>query len=182
MPVIQLDLTIAPGNSGGPLFDLSGNVVGITNAGTGVGFNFAISSNIVNRVATSLIEKGYYSHPFFGFSAFDLNPEIIRTLNVTNVESFQTGLMIVDVIPDMPAANAGLRPAAITTAPDGSTEVVAIDIILAIDDQPLIDFADWWGYVAEKVSPGQPVTLTLWRSGEIISLEITPSVREQYVG
>ena len=56
VPVIQLDLLIAPGNSGGPLLDLQGRVVGITNAGTTGGINFAIPSNIVKRVTDSLIK------------------------------------------------------------------------------------------------------------------------------
>jgi len=52
VPVLQLDLTIAPGSSGGPLLDMKGNVVGITNAGTDVGFNFAVPVNIANRVVS----------------------------------------------------------------------------------------------------------------------------------
>jgi len=62
VPILQIDLTIAPGSSGGPLLDLSGNVVGITNAGTDSGFNFAVRFNILRRVIPSLIAQGAYSH------------------------------------------------------------------------------------------------------------------------
>ncbi|NIN52857.1 MAG: PDZ domain-containing protein [Nitrososphaeria archaeon] len=180
VPVIQLDITIAPGSSGGPLFDLSGNVVGITNAGTSVGLNFAVPSNIVKRVATSLIEKGYYLHPFVGFQAYELNPETIRSLNVLNIEPFQTGLLIINVIPDSPAARAGLRGGVVTQTPDGSPAYLARDIILAVDDHPTLTFEDWSAYIEEQVSPDQPITLTLWRSGEIVSIVVTPTFRQLY--
>ncbi len=182
VPVIQLDLSIAPGSSGGPLFDLSGNVIGITNAGSGYGFNFAISSNIVKRVAPSLIEVGYYSHPYFGFIAIDLSPETINAHNVLNVEPFQTGLLIVEVEPNMPAAKAGLLPAIMTEVQDGSWGYMARDIIVGIEGYLVIDFKDWWVYISENVSPEQTISLTLWRSGEIISIEITPTFRPQYLG
>jgi S1-C subfamily serine protease len=180
IPVIQLDVTIAPGSSGGPLFDLSGKVVGITNAGTGQGFNFAVPSNIVKRVSAALITKGFYSHPYFGFSAIDLSPEVIRALNIINIKSTQTGLLIVNVTAGLPAAEAGLTPAAPTVEANGSQALLAKDIILAVNDQPMLDFSDWQLYIEEHVSPEQTVKLTLWRSGETATINITPTERPQY--
>lgn len=180
IPVLQLDITIAPGSSGGPLFDLSGKVVGITNAGTGQGFNFAVPSNVVKRVGASLITKGVYSHPFFGFSAINLSPETIRALNITNLKPTQTGLLITNVTPGLPAAKAGLTPAAITIEPNTTHTFLAKDIILAINGQPMLDFSDWQVYIEEHVSPGQTVKLTLWRSGETVTVDITPIERPQH--
>jgi S1-C subfamily serine protease len=177
IPVLQLDLTIAPGSSGGPLLDLSGNVVGITNAATDVGFSFAVPSNIINRVVPSLIAEGEYKHPFVGVSTVALTPEVISTLNILNVDPYQTGLLITDVVPNSPADDAGLNPA--VSVPQGLT---AMDIILAIDGHPTLTRDDMSAYMEVEVSPGQSITLTLWRSGVTASVDVTTTERAPYQG
>jgi S1-C subfamily serine protease len=92
IPVLQLDVTIAPGSSGGPLLDLQGNVLGITNAGTFFGFNFAIPSNIVNRVAESILTTGEFQHPLVGFWGVLLTPEVVEEYNLVNVDMYQNGI------------------------------------------------------------------------------------------
>jgi len=178
--VLQLDLTIAAGSSGGPLLDMSGNVVGITNAGTDVGFNFAVPVNIMKRVIPSLIEEGEYRHPFVGVSILPLSPEVITFFNIINVDPSQTGLLVVDVVPNFPADEAGLNPAVNATAPDGSPGYTAMDIILAVDGHPTFTIEDWSAYMEVEVSPGQSVTLTLWRSGVISSVAVTITDRPLY--
>jgi len=182
VPVLQLDIAIAPGSSGGPLLDLAGKVVGITNAGTAYGINFAVPSNIVKRVATSLVEKGEYLHPYIGVSLIELSPETIRSYNIINIDPFQTGLLVIDVVPDSPAAQAGLRAATRGRSPDGSTTYTAEDIILAVDGYATLAFEDWAAYVEEYVSCGQRVNLTVWRSGEIVSIAVTMAARPPYEG
>jgi serine protease Do len=182
VPILQLDLTIAAGSSGGPLLDMSGNVVGITNAGTDVGFNFAVPVNIVKRVVSSILEEGEYKHPLVGFSILELSPEVITFFNIINVESYQTGLMVVDVVPDFPADEAGLKAAVNTTAPDGSPGYTAMDIVLAVDGHPTFTLEDWSAYMEVEVSPGQSVTLTLWRSGVTESVAVTTTERPPYEG
>jgi len=182
VPVLQLDITIAPGSSGGPLLDLSGDVVGITNAGTAYGFNFAVPSNIIKRVAQSLIEVGEHRHPLVGFRGVELTPETIRDLNILNLDAFQSGLLIWEVIPDSPAAEVGLTGVEETEDQSGRTAYVAHDIILAVDDRLVRTFADWSAYIEEHVSPGQTIALRLWRSGEISSVEITTTFRQPYQG
>jgi len=182
VPVLQLDLTIAPGSSGGPLLDMSGNVVGITNAGTDVGFNFAVPINIMKRVIPSLLEEGEYKHPFVGVSILPLSPEIITFFNIINVDPSQTGLLVVDVVPDFPADEAGLKAAVNATTPDGSPGYTAMDIILALDDHPTLNMEDWSAYMEVEVSPGQSVILSLWRSGVISSVTVTTTERPPYEG
>ena len=182
VPVLQLDLTIAPGSSGGPLLDMSGNVVGITNAGTDVGFNFAVPVNIMKRVIPSLIEEGEYKHPFVGVYILPLSPEVITLLNIINVDLYQTGLLVMDVVPDLPADEAGLNPAVNATAPDGSPGYTAMDIILAVDGHPTFTTEDFTAYMEVEVSPSQSVTLTLWRSGVTESVDITTTERPPYQG
>jgi len=180
IPVLQIDLTIAPGSSGSPLFDLSANVVGITNAGTDAGFNFAVPSNIVNRVVPALIEQGEYIHPLFGFYAVPLTPEDIQSTNVLNVDITQTGLMVIEVTPGFPAEHAGLTAGTDTDDSEGNEGYIAADIIMEIDGVQIIDWSDWSAYVAEFVSPDQTVTFTIWRSGEIRLLDVTATNREQF--
>ena len=180
VPVIQLDISIAPGSSGGPLLDLSGKVIGITHAGTLFGFNFAIPSNIIRRVASSLIQLGYYKHPFIGIYVIALTPEVIKELNILNLEPYQTGLLVWKVIENYPAAKAGLRGVIETKAPDGSKAYIARDIILEVDGYPTLTGADLASYLEEHISAGQTITLTLWRSGEITSVEVTTTFRPFY--
>jgi serine protease Do len=177
VPVLQLDLTIAPGSSGGPLLDMSGKVVGITNAGTDVGFNFAVPVNIMKRVVSSIIEEGEYKHPYVGISIVALTPEVISSLNILNVDPYQTGLLITDVVPDLPADQAGLNPA-IT----GTQGLTAVDIILAVDEYPTFTIDDWSAYMEVEVSPDQSVTFTLWRSGVTSSVAVTTTERPPYQG
>ena len=182
VPILQLDLTIAPGSSGGPLLDLYGNVVGITNAGTDVGFNFAVPVNILKRVIPSLINEGDYKHPFVGVSIVALTPEAIDFWNIINVDAYQTGLLVMDVVSGYPAEEAGLTSAVSTTAPDGSPGYTAMDIVMAIDGHPTFTIEDWSAYMEVEVSPGQVVTLTLWRSGVTSSVAVTTTERPPYLG
>jgi S1-C subfamily serine protease len=177
VPILQLDLTIAPGSSGGPLLDTYGNVVGITNAGTDVGFNFAVPVNIVKRVVSSILEEGEYKHPFVGVSIVALTPEVVASLNILNVDTYQTGLLVMDVISDYPADEAGLKPAVL-----GVQGYTALDIILAVDGHTTFTIEDWSAYMEVEVSPDQTVTLTLWRSGVTESIDITTAERPPYEG
>jgi S1-C subfamily serine protease len=181
VPVLQLDITIAPGSSGGPLLNLDGEVIGITNAGTSVGFSFAIPSNMVKRVASDLISKGYYQHPYFGFSAITLTPEIIKTYNILDVDPYQNGLMVIKVERNTPAEKAGLRAATLVRTLTGSAYKPG-DIILAIDGRRTYTNEDWFAYVSLNVSPNQKVVLTILREGKTINLEIIPTARQPYQG
>ncbi|PVX26657.1 MAG: hypothetical protein CW691_00725 [Candidatus Bathyarchaeum sp.] len=182
VPVLQLDLTVTFGSSGGPLLDLYGNVVGITNAGTDVGFNFAIPVDIVRRVVSSILEDGEYLHPFVGVSIVALTPDIVTILNVLNVDSYQTGLLVMAIFPGYPAEEAGLVPAVSTITPDGFAAYTAMDIILAVDGHSTLTIEDWSAYMEVEVSPGQSVTLTVWRSGETSSVTFTTTERPPYEG
>ena len=177
VPVLQLDLTIAPGSSGGPLLDMSGKVVGITNAGTDVGFNFAVPVNIMERAITSIIEDGEYIHPYVGISIVELTPEAISSLNIININQYQTGLLVTDVVSGLPADQAGINPAVI-----GTQGITAVDIILAVDEYPTYTINDWSAYVEVEVSPGQSITLSLWRSGVTESIGVTTTERPAYEG
>jgi len=179
VPVLQLDITIAPGSSGGPLLNLDGEVIGITNAGTSVGFSFAIPSNIVRKVATDLISKGYYQHPYFGFSAITLTPETIKTYNILDIDPYQTGLMVIKVESNTPAEKAGLKAWTRVRTLTGYAYKPG-DIILAVDGKRTYTTEDWFAYVSMNISPNQKVVLTILREGKTIDVEIIPTARPPY--
>jgi serine protease Do len=178
IPVLQLDLTIAPGSSGGPLLDLSGDVVGITNAATeDADFCFAVPYNILNRVVPILITEGEYTHPFIGISVEALTPDVISSQNILNVDSNQKGLLITDVVPNSPADDAGLNPAV-----SGFGGITANDIILAVDGHSTFTVEDWVAYMEGEVSPDQTITLTIWRSDVTSTVDVTTGERPPYAG
>jgi len=179
VPVLQLDITIAPGSSGGPLLNLDGEVIGITNAGTSVGFSFAIPSNIVRKVATDLISKGYYQHPYFGFSAITLTPDTIKTYNILDIDPYQTGLMVIKVESNTPAEKAGLKAWTRVRTLTGYAYKPG-DIILAVDGKRTYTTEDWFAYVSMNISPNQKVVLTILREGKTIDVEIIPTARPPY--
>jgi S1-C subfamily serine protease len=175
IPVYQLDLTITFGSSGGPLLDMSGNLIGVTNAGTIYGLNYAIPLTILQRVLPELISEGEYQHPFVGISIIALSPQLITGLNISNIDRYQSGLLITEVFEDYPAEQAGLTP----TIYDDQ-EIIAMDIILAIDGYQVLTIEDWSEYSETQISPGETITLTVWRSGETVFVDVITTERPPY--
>ena len=110
---IQTDAAINPGNSGGPLINLRGQVVGINTAiyaprevGGNVGIGFAISSSLAQRVVEDLIKNGRVVRGYLGVAIEDLTPEDARALKLPDTQ----GARVIEVQPESPAAQAGLRP------------------------------------------------------------------------
>jgi len=182
IPVLQIDVTIAPGSSGGPLLDLNGNVLGITNAGTFYGFNFAVPSNVVKRVAESMLATGEYRHPLVGFWGVILTPEVVEEYNLVNVDLYQNGMLIFEVMEGYPADDAGLRPVEDTVDDEGLPGYIARDIIVAVDGITIRIWSEWDIYFAEKVSPDQTIILTLLRDGSLEDVELVTTYRDPYEG
>ncbi|MCW8802692.1 MAG: trypsin-like peptidase domain-containing protein [Candidatus Bathyarchaeota archaeon] len=175
IPVYQLDLTITFGSSGGPLLDMSGNLIGVTNAGTIYGLNYAIPLTILQRVIPELISDGEYQHPFVGVSIIALTPQLITGLNISNIDRYQSGLLITGVFEDYPAEQAGLTPTIYN-----DQEIIAMDIILALDGYPVLTIEDWSEYTETQISPGDTITLTVLRDTETISIEVTTTERPPF--
>ncbi|MDX2160916.1 MAG: trypsin-like peptidase domain-containing protein [bacterium] len=165
--VIQTDAAINPGNSGGPLLDLNGNVIGVnsqiisrTRSNSGIGF--AIPSNLVSRIAQSLIADGEMDYSYLGISGTGVSLDIIEALNLPNNAR---GVVVARVEPGTPAAQAGLRNPANPRALNGANIPTSVDIITQIDGEPLRDMSDLIAYLASNTMPGQIVTLTVVRDG-----------------
>jgi S1-C subfamily serine protease len=183
--IIQTDAAINPGNSGGPLFNVNGEVIGVNRAirttnftETGQplnsGIGFAISINMVKRVAPSLIANGKYEYPFLGISSTNtLTLDMINALGLTEY----TGAYVTSVVPGGPADTAGIRAGTTPTnfpgLPGGG------DLIIAIDGVPTRTFDEMLSYLVTNKGPGDTVVLTVLRGGERLDITITLGARPQ---
>ena len=184
--IIQTDAALIPGNSGGPLLNLDGEVVGVNQAirttgsttnGEPVnsGIGFAISVNIVKRVVPSLISDGKYEYPYLGISTVDVFDQMpldeITKLGLTQF----TGAYVTSVTPDSPASKAGVIPS------KSSTDMAEVqsggDLIIAIDEQPVLRFDDLISYLYTRKSTGDTVVITVLRGTEKVKLNLTLGTR-----
>ncbi|PKN95526.1 MAG: hypothetical protein CVU44_02230 [Chloroflexi bacterium HGW-Chloroflexi-6] len=177
--LIQTDAAINPGNSGGPLFNLNGEVIGVNRAIRTVasntqgepvnsGIGFAISVNIIKRVAPEIIKNGKYDYPYMGIASIsDFTIEMIEALKLPQF----TGLYITAIQPNSPAARAGLRAGEDETAIQGLFS--GGDLIIAIDGHPVKIYDDLMRYLVSNKGPEDQVVLTILRDGEQIEVPLT---------
>jgi len=178
---IETDALLNHGNSGGPLLNLSGQVIGVnrsiqidpsTNLPSGLGY--AISSNVVKRVVPELIKTGKFAYPYLGMSFFPdgLTLDMITALNLKSTY----GAYITDVVPGGPGDIAGLKGAGTTTA---NTQTVAPggDLVVAVDGHTVMEFNDLMRYIIVNKAPGDTVTLTIERDGQKQDVKVTLGAR-----
>ena len=165
---IQTDTIINPGNSGGPLLNMKGQVIGMNTAGLfGSGIGFAIPSNAITRIVPALIEKGNYTHPWLGFTAATLTSDLAET--VEGLERNFKGVLVDSIVKDGPADKVGIQ-GRIT---DQYAEKHGGDIITAIDGRIVNQTEDLISYIAENKKVGDKITLTIYRNGQFLDLEMT---------
>lgn len=168
--VIQTDAAINPGNSGGPLVNLRGEVIGVNSQiDSGVrqnsGIGFAVPSNLVSRVVNELISTGTVRYSYLGIASTEINLDLIEQYDLPdNIR----GVAVDGVRRGFPAALGGLQ----------NPSLNGIDIITAVDDVPMRDFDQLVGYLAVNTQPGQTVTLTIYRQGDVLNLPILLTDRD----
>ena len=176
--VIQFDAAVNPGSSGGPLLDYSGRIIGVTTAiysetGEFAGIGFAIPSNTVAKVVRSIIETGRYQHPWIGIAGVDVNMEIARIMGLPEARGF----LITEVAEGSPAEKAGLRAGTkrVSIRVDGRVREVKVggDVILAVDEVEIFGIADLLAYLEEHKRPGDAITLSVYRNGEVVKVNLT---------
>jgi len=185
--VIQTDAAINPGNSGGPLLNLKGEVVGmntaiISNTRDFSGIGFAIPSDTITREAGSLIENGTYQHPWLGISGLNLTPDLAEAMGL---DRDTRGTLVVDVLPGGPADQAGIKGSTTRIILGGRIFFIGGDIIIGVDGVSIIgvdgvsmpNFYDLQVYLTRNTRPGQKITLTIIRGGEVMDVEFTLGVR-----
>jgi len=182
--IIQTDAAINPGNSGGVLLDTNGHVIGVTAAiqspvDANAGIGFAIPSNIVKTVVTSLIQTGQYQHPWIGISGTSLTYDLA---NAMNLDPQQKGALVVDVAKNGPAAKAGLQGSNQQTTINGQQVPVGGDVITAINGQPVTNFEDLASILFNSTQAGQTIKLTILRNGQTKSVSLTLGVLPKQLG
>jgi S1-C subfamily serine protease len=168
--VIQTDAAVNPGNSGGPLLNVNGQVVGITflRLSNATGLNFAIPSNLILRIVPALIQTGHYDHPWLGFRGDSLTP--IDAENMGLPRNFK-GVIVLSVIEGGPLSKAGIKPQ--DTGPGGYKG----DIIVAADGHRIKSLEDLLVYLEEQKSPDQNIILTIDRNGQEMNVNTTLQAR-----
>jgi putative serine protease PepD len=161
---IQTDAAINHGNSGGPLFDLQGKVIGITSqiesdSGGNDGVGFAIPSNLVKTIAGQLIATGKVEHPLLGVQVETLPANVASTLGQA------AGVAIATVQSGSGAAAAGLKAAATSATVGGQSYPVGGDVITAIDGKSISTAEQLRTAIAAK-KVGDTVKLTVVRDGK----------------
>lgn len=179
--IIQTDTALNPGNSGGPLLNLNGEVVGINSAiettsytansqplNSGIGF--AISVNTVKRVVPSLVQNGKYDYPYLGISTKDdLSLIEIEALGLKST----SGAYVTSVISGGPSDQAGIQAGTQPLTLSGSQGLnKGGDLIIAIDGQPVVTFDDMIRYLVLHKSPGDTVTLTVLRGDQKLDVQV----------
>ena len=161
--MIQTDAAINSGNSGGPLVDAMGRVIGMntfiySRSGGSVGLGFAVPSWRVQRVVAELQSSGEVNRDFYtGFDVRPVTPRIAQALGLDEA----SGLIVASVEDRSPAANAGLQP---------------YDIIVRIADEPVPDVSDVRSYVRDRLIDnriGDTIRLGVVRDGETLNLNLT---------
>jgi len=177
--VIQTDAPINPGNSGGVLLNDQGQVVGVTAAiesptQANAGIGYAIPSEIVQKVIPALIKTGHYDHPYLGISGTTLTLDLA---NAMNLSSDQRGALVEEIVPNGPAAKAGLNGSNQQVTINGIDVPVGGDVITAIDGQTVNTMDDVIAYLTDHTEVGQKITLTILRNGKEMSVDVTLQAR-----
>ncbi|MFP8953821.1 S1C family serine protease [Natrialbaceae archaeon A-arb3/5] len=162
--VVQTDAALNPGNSGGPLVDLDGTVVGVVVAGGGDNIGFAISAALAERVVPALIEDGEYDHAYMGIRLASVDRFIAEENDLPEA----TGVLVTDVVPGG-AADGVLEGATDTIGRQGEPVRIGGDVILEMDGEPIPDRHAFSTHLALETSPGDTLELLLRRDGEEVS-------------
>ena len=155
--LLQTDAAVNPGNSGGPLADLDGRIIGITTLMIpyAQGMGFAIPINTVKKIAQEILEHGRVTRRWIGISGIDVTPQLARRYSLQT----ESGFLVAEVVPRSPADYAGLRIGDVVVGAAGSEVKHTKDLLLAIS----------------KVEAGGSIRLDINRMGRGGSLDVRPS-------
>jgi serine protease Do len=158
VPFIQTDAAVNPGNSGGPLFDAGGSVVGInsqiySNSGGYQGVSFAIPINLAVQVKDQIVKTGKVAHSRLGVEVQTLDQSLANSFKLTS----PNGALVAKVVPDSAAAEAGIKVG---------------DVILKFNGASIVDA----GSLSQRVgvaTPGEKASIEIWRDGKTLDLTAT---------
>ena len=158
VPFIQTDAAVNPGNSGGPLFDAGGSVVGInsqiySNSGGYQGVSFAIPINLAVQVKDQIVKTGKVAHSRLGVEVQTLDQSLANSFKLSS----PNGALVAKVVPDSAAAEAGIKVG---------------DVILKFNGASIVDA----GSLSQRVgvaTPGEKASIEIWRDGKTLDLTAT---------
>lgn len=155
--LLQTDAAVNPGNSGGPLADLDGRVIGVTTMMIpyAQGMGFAIPINTVKKVAEEIVQTGHVSRRWIGISGVDVNPQLARRYGLRT----ESGFLVAEVVPGSPAEHAGLRNGDVIVGADGAVVKQTKDLLFAIS----------------KVGAGSAIRIDIDRTGSKGALTVRPT-------
>ncbi len=160
--LVQFDTAVNFGNSGGPLINSRGQVVGVITAridpSIGDGIYWAVSSSKTKRVVEEIITSGSYAYPLIGTGIADLTPEMVahQLLETSN------GILVTSVVSGSAAQDAGIRTG---------------DIIISMNGIPMRNIADLTSYLGENVSPGDTIIIGVIRNSNKLELSVVVGAR-----
>jgi putative serine protease PepD len=172
--VIQTDAAINRGNSGGPLLDSSGRVIGMTTAifspsGTSAGVGFAVPVDTVHRLLPDLLSLGRYRHPWLGIRyAYRLTPGLAEALSLP----IERGLLLVELYPGGPLDAAGVRGAQQEVIVGNQRIFVGGDILTAINDGEILSLEELEVLLETRHKVGDTVEVTLLQDGQETNLSV----------
>jgi S1-C subfamily serine protease len=172
--VVQTDAAVNPGNSGGPLIDSSGKVIGVNSqiaarSGDFAGIAFAVPSNTVKEITGQLKEKGRASHPWVGISGIEINKELADLITLP----VDKGVLIAQVFQGGPAAAAGLKGGDKRLITNQGEIIIGGDVVTKIDGTMITTMDELIGIVRDK-KVGESIELEIYRAGkkETLSLKL----------
>jgi S1-C subfamily serine protease len=173
--VIQTDAALNHGNSGGPLLNAQGLVIGVnsqiqtgdTGTDGNVGVGFAIPSNTVKTVVAQIIKNGKVEHAFIGINAHGITPELARVFRLP----VSSGLLVESVDPGSGAANSGLKAGTTDVVIAGESYRLGGDVIVKADGVPVRSVERLRDVVAAK-QPGDTITLDIYRGSKKLTLHV----------
>jgi len=175
---IQTDAAINQGNSGGPLYDMAGRVVGMNSQiasqnGGNVGIGFAVPIDTIKPIAEAIINTGTVQHAWIGITGRELTPALAEKLGLEG----RRGVLLAETVEDGPAARAGLVP-----AKDADADVPrGADLIVEVNGRPVTDMADVSQAVASR-KVGDRITVTVLRDGQERTVTLTLANRPAGLG
>jgi S1-C subfamily serine protease len=171
--VIQTDASINHGNSGGPLLDAAGRVIGVTsqiyaaNSQQGnIGIGFAVPVNTVRNIAAQIISTGKVAHAYLGVETAPITAQLTKLYNLP-----PSGLIIRAVAPGGPAKQAGLLGGTTNVVVNGESYRLGGDVIVGVDGAPVSEFEQLRDAIARK-QPGDKIKLDVVRNGSKKSVTV----------
>ncbi|WP_313695179.1 S1C family serine protease [Halorarum halobium] len=171
---VQTDAALNPGNSGGPLVTLDGDVVGVVSSAGGENVGFAISAALATRVVPALAAEGRYDHPYMGTSLLEVTPAVAETYDLADVG----GVVVAEVLAGGPSEGV-LRGADAETVTDGVAVPTGGDVIRGLNGDDVETMADLSNTLALDTGPDETVPVTVLREDEELTVDLTLGARPQ---